>query len=175
MNQHLAKIREHNGMKISIQSYRTIDKFSEDKIKSYKSNGLLPNECRTNSQAVARFLGDDALVVEGFLVTADKCCYPHMWVKYENNYIDLTLELFENLSASNEYYELFTHKNDNSYFPKDLLFSERTNKLLADFHEDNSDCKNKYDELNNKLKQSKKIITGQYFHIFLSHRPLIVL
>jgi hypothetical protein len=156
MNQLLAKIREHNGMKISIQSYRTIDKFTEDKIKLYRSNGLLPNECRTNSQAVARFLGDEALVIEGFLVTADKCCYPHMWVKYQNTYIDLTLELFEKTSDSNEYYELFTHKIDNSKFPKDLLFSERTNKLLADFHEKNSDCKIKYDELYNKLHQKNK-------------------
>jgi hypothetical protein len=156
MNQLLAKIREHNGMKISIQSYRTIDKFTEDKIKLYRSNGLLPNECRTNSQAVARFLGDDAQVVEGFLITADKCCYPHMWVKYQNNYIDLTLELFEKTSDSNEYYELFTHKIDNSNSLQELLFSDNTNKLLADFHEDNSACKNKFDELNNKLKQPKK-------------------
>jgi len=151
-----ANIKELNGEKVSIKSHSNITKFTNDKIETYKNGGLLPNECRTNSQAVARFLGDDALLVEGFLVTADKCCYPHMWVKYHNTHIDLTLELFEKTSDSNEYYELFTHKIGNSKFPKDLLFSERTNKLFADFHEDNSDCKNKYDELNNKLKQSKK-------------------
>jgi hypothetical protein len=156
MEKLIAKIKELNGKKVAIKSHSIITKFTTDKIETYKNGGLLPNECRTNSQAAARFLGDEALVIEGFLVTADKCCYPHMWVKYQKTYIDLTLELFKKTSDSNEYYELFTHKNDKSNFPKDLLFSDSTNKLLADFHEDNSACKSKYDELNNKLKQPEK-------------------
>jgi hypothetical protein len=156
MEKLITKIKELNGEKVSIKSHSIIPKFTTDKIETYKDGGLLPNECRTNSQAVARFLGDEALVIEGFLVTADKCCYPHMWVKYQNTYIDLTLELFEKTSDSNEYYELFTHKNYSTNSLQELLFSDKTNKLLADFHEKNSDCKIKYDELYNKLHQKNK-------------------
>ena len=145
------KIKNLNGQKVTIKSYKEITKFTSDKIDTYNKGGLFPNECRTNSQAVARYLGDDALVVEGFLVTADKCFYPHMWVKYQNIYIDLTMELFNETFNSNKYYELMTHKNDNSNFPKELLFSDYINKLLAEFHEENSECKILYDELYDKL------------------------
>jgi hypothetical protein len=156
MEKLIAKLKELNGEKVSIKSHSIITKFTTDKIETYKDGGLLPNECRTNSQAVARFLGDEALVIEGFLVTADKCCYPHMWVKFGDIHIDLTLEIFGKIDESNQYFELFTHENDNSYFPKDIQFSYKIDELLSNFHKENTICKSKYDESNNKLKQPKK-------------------
>lgn len=154
----LEKIKSAKGQEIKVVKSTEIMKITDEKRGSYKNGGLRRNECRNNSESVARFLGKGAEVVEGLYITKDNCCFKHMWVKYDNKHIDLTTELFEETENVESYYELTCHKLEPLKIlevPNDLYFSEETTKLLDAYYSENPTCKEKYDKMNKVINEEK--------------------
>ncbi|WP_152973351.1 hypothetical protein [Lacinutrix mariniflava] len=144
-------IKKSKGLEIKISSYSEFSEFTNEKIDMYKKGGLLPNECRTNSQSVARFLRGNSLVIEGIVITPELLCFEHMWVKKDNIHIDLSLEIFGTFSKKNRYFELNSYDSKEYAFPNELSFSEITNPVIDQFYKEHTKLKNEYLKLKNAL------------------------
>ncbi len=148
----LEEIRNEKGKEVEVVNSTAINEITEERRSSYRYS-LRRNECRENSQAVARFLGGTAEVIEGLCIN-DELCFEHMWVKFDNRHIDLTLELFDNPNISTKYYELISHPLQplrQFKAPTELVFSQRTRRLLDAYYLENPSRREEYEKMKRDL------------------------
>ena len=155
MENFLEEIDNANGIKIQIANSSDITEITEQKQSRFRAGGLLPNECRGNSQVVARILGENAVIVEGLILTNDNFCFPHMWVKINEVHFDLTTELFGDAVAIAAYYEIVNRENPGLVqfqMPEEISFSDITNELTAVFYEGNPENREEYERMAERLQ-----------------------
>lgn len=136
MEEFLEEINNAGGAEILITNSNEIQEITDGMRKKYQTAALQANECRSNSQTVARILGENAVIVEGLILTRNNFCFPHMWVKINETHFDLTTELFEDATLVATYYAILNPVNPPLVpfqAPKEILFSDITSELATLF------------------------------------------
>ena len=137
MEEFLEEINNAGGAAIQITNSNEIQEITDVMRRKYQTGALQKNECRSNSQTVARILGENALIVEGLILTRDNFCYRHMWVKINETHLDLTTELFEDATLVTAYYEILNPVNPPLVpfqAPEEIPFSDITSELTTLFY-----------------------------------------
>ncbi|MFB9110681.1 hypothetical protein [Flavobacterium gyeonganense] len=164
MEEFLEGINNAGGAEILITNSNEIQEITDGMRINCQIGALQPNECRSNSQTVARSLGENAVIVEGLILTRDNFCFPHMWVKINETHFDLTTELFGDATLVTAYYEILNPVNPplvRFQAPEEILFSDITGELAILFYDQYPQNREEYERMVALLQNGEDLNNNQ--------------